>query len=71
MLSRLSVIIATAVAMLAFASPAFAHHSVPNKQTVFDLLFTAGFGPGAVMLATVSALFMGAVLLVQRRRAQD
>jgi len=50
MLSRLSVIVATAVAMPAFASPAFAHHQVPTKQTVLDLLFTSGFGPGAAML---------------------
>lgn len=71
MLSRLSILVATAVAMLAFASPAFAHHQLPNQQTVFDLLFTAGLGYGAVPLAAMSALVMGAVLLVQRRRAQD
>jgi len=71
MLRRLTVLAATAIAMLSLASPAFAHHQRPTEQTVFDLLFTFEAGYGAATLALLSGLLVGAMLLIQRRRAQD
>lgn len=71
MLRRLSLFAITAIALLSFAAPALAHHQVPTTQPVYDLLWTFEGGYGAYTLAALSALFVGATLLVKRRRAQD